>query len=242
MSDIEPKPVQNVDSAVLKTRDMDIRIAKKIASIFIDNSSGYFVLTGSYSIEALTCTNITHNDIDANVFTTDISDSIANTALILQGSNYADYKLIKQTESRLEYSISTTAGERKLELQFVKITSIVTGSYGMEYVLDNCDNPTARVPTTIGILVDSLGDEYPFKVKTLPYAIATWALRISGIAIHQKRAVVKTDVDHLACLLSTPYKRDDVIDAMSHHPQMPNNCSAEQILSQVINSCNNSGS
>ena len=54
-------------------RDTDIRIASELSeSIETDNDNDFFVLTGSYSIDALTGADIKHNDIDANIFTKDL--------------------------------------------------------------------------------------------------------------------------------------------------------------------------
>lgn len=213
----------DVDPTAISQRDIDIRVATEIALVFNNNPDDYFILTGSYSIEALTHRKVSHNDIDANIFTTEIPRALAETSLKLY-----TLKLIKQTDSRLEYLIYTPA-PRKLELQFVKIVDIIGDMPNTEFALAD----KGKVPITSEILKDSSGTEFSFPVKTLSYAIATWALRISNIASLQKREIRMTDINHFVFLLSTPHETADVITAITNHPQMPDNYTAEQVLSQT---------
>ena len=57
-------------------------------------------------------------------------------------------------------------------------------------------------------------------MKTLDYAIATWAIRISGIINVQKRPVRQTDIDHFVFLYSQPHSTDMLYKTMLNHPQM----------------------
>ena len=63
-------------------RDTDIQIASEVSAL-VGTECDFFVLTGSYSIDALTGADVKHNDIDANVFTTDIPTALGRTAALL---------------------------------------------------------------------------------------------------------------------------------------------------------------
>jgi hypothetical protein len=64
-------------------RDTDIRIASEL-SRSIETNDDFFVLTGSYSIDALTGADVKHNDIDANIFTIDLPVALGRVATLLQ--------------------------------------------------------------------------------------------------------------------------------------------------------------
>lgn len=219
----------------IEQRDNDIHIAAKVRSAIDNDSDDYFILTGSYSIEALTHGEIRHNDIDANIFTTNIHRSLGRTASLMNILElYDGAALTEQTDSRLEYLITNRAIQQKLELQFVEFTDISEKDPSLKFILDNDATRPNEVPTVIKTLEDSSGMEHAFRVKSLPYAIATWALRISGVASSQKRAVRGTDIDHFAFLLSSPHDKADVITSMNHHSQMPSGYAAEEVLSRAM--------
>jgi len=178
--------------------------------------------TGSYSIDLLTGAEVKHNDIDANVFTDNIQESIRRVALLL-GSHECLTKTL-HTDSRLEYKYANGDRISELELQFLEYEDAIERSNRTDFILPSKDSerlvivPTVFRSANIAITSDKA---YLFQVKSLGFAIATWALRISGVALNQKRQVRQTDIDHFTYLVNTPYDIDDVNLSIEHHPQMP---------------------
>jgi len=103
----------------------------------------------------------------------------------------------------------------------------------LEFVLKPDEGKCARVPTVTFPLLDSYGRENLFRIKSLPYAIATWAIRISGFAKNQKRSIEDRDLNHLRLLLNAGYDEEEVIRAINNHPQAPNGLSANYILDKA---------
>ena len=222
-------------------RDTDIHTTSKIASLFEGHSTDYFVLTGSYSIEALTQRDVSHNDIDANVFTPSIPDALARTSFMLHRHEITDKAIEAKSSNRLEYILSDSGVEQQLEIQFVEISGVRANSEGFDFLLPCSTENLVVVPTVKASLTDSTDKEHVFRVKSLPFAIATWALRISGIAQAQKRKVRQTDIDHFAFLSEAPHDIQAVLDAIKYHPQMPKDipCNPEEVLkkaAKVVNS------
>lgn len=217
-------------------RDVDIRIATLADNVFKPENGDHFVLTGSYSIEALTGhSDVTHNDIDANVFTTEVSGARSQALRDVGRICYNGFpELIRRANTRLDYEWPHgTESARKLELQFIAASDMRQEGNDTTFILGNDNNREILVPTTMRTLQDSTGRESSFRVKTLPYAVATWALRISGIALNQKRMVRDTDIAHFAFLLSTDYDETAILHAVKHHPQMPDGYTAGDILSRA---------
>lgn len=65
--------------------------------------------------------------------------------------------------------------------------------------------------------------------------IATWAIRISGLALQPKRPVRDSDLLHFRLLLNSGYNQDDVIRAVQRHPQMPHNIIGEDAIDMALN-------
>jgi hypothetical protein len=193
-----------------------------------------FILTGSYSIDLLTNADVTHNDVDANIFTGNIRESVGRVALILE--SYEKLTKILHTDKRLEYQYTDGERSSEIELQFVQYADAVECSDGVDFILPSRDAdrevivPTVFRRTSIGA---ADGETYQFQVKTLEFAIATWALRISGVALSQKRKVRQTDIDHFAHLLNTEHTTDGVIFSIEHHPQMPQLTEPTHVLSRA---------
>lgn len=218
-----------MSTATPNQRDVDIRIASSMDT-YVKNKDDFLVLTGSYSIDALTGADVSHNDIDSNVFTTDIPAAMGRIATMLE-LHKPSMELVKQTDSRLEYLHPHQHGSTPVEMQFIQYDSTsqrIDG--GVDFILPSEGGHHVIVPTVEAELSETDGHEHKFLVKTLPFAIATWALRISGVALSQKRAVRESDVRHFAFLASMPYDRAEVVDAMRHHPQMPSGCDAYEVL------------
>jgi hypothetical protein len=232
---------RRVDPSYDTERDTDLNAARRARDVVEAEQDDFLILTGSYSIEALTNGNISHNDVDTNVFTKNVPRAIARVGLqlstpdILPGSSP-----IKGTRAdRLEYDIQGPASDnRKLELQFVEIEDVDEHEDGADFWLPSRDGREIVVPTVNHTLQRDNGESLNFRVKTLPFTIATWALRISGVAEAQKRAVRQTDIDHFAFLANSPHETDEVVEAMQRHPQMPADHSAHDALEIALRKAN----
>lgn len=98
-------------------RDIDIQIASELSES-IETNDDFFVLTGSYSIDALTGANVKHNDIDANIFTKDLPMALGRVVTLLQ-TRTDGIQLTRQKNNRLEYLASHRYGSTQVEMQFV---------------------------------------------------------------------------------------------------------------------------
>lgn len=211
-------------------RDLDLSLASSVKNCLMPNNGDFLVLTGSYSIEAVTnAPSISHNDIDMNVFTDNVDKSQASA---IQKINGLGLSPINQSQSRLEYE----RGGSLVELEFVLYHEISQGEEGPTFKLPNENGHEVFVPTTQATLLDTNGGSHDFYVKTLSFALATWALRISGVVEAQKRAVRQSDEDHFKVLLQAPHDRRLVLEAITQHPQMPANfaCSADTVLDMAL--------
>lgn len=209
-------------------RDIDIQIASNISAL-VKTERDFFVLTGSYSIDALTGADVKHNDIDSNVFTTDISTALGRTAALLQ-TCASEAKLTKQTDNRLEYQYPHQYGSTQVEMQFVRYQNFLEDSDGISFVLPSIGSREVIVPTVQAKLRETNQHEHAFSVKSLPFAVGTWALRISGVALDQKRLVRESDIRHFAFLAAMPHDRAATLNAIQHHPQMPDSYDAADVL------------
>ena len=86
-----------------KEKDSDIHLLANISKKISRVNGIKFVLTGSYAIEALTGQETYHEDIDANILTDDINDSLPKVANKI--SHMSGLKVYKQTQNRLEYDV-----------------------------------------------------------------------------------------------------------------------------------------
>jgi len=166
-----------------------------------------------------------------DIFTPNLSTDITKVASMLEEITVPGTKLrmFKQTEDRLEYDIlPEQADSRRLEIQFVETLEAVEST--TEFRLKS----GGVIPTILAPLKNSKGQEFSLRVKSLPYSIATWVIRVSGVAENPKREVKESDLGHLRLLLSGVFQEEDVLAAMSHHPQMPNNMSESEIFSQAM--------
>lgn len=209
-------------------RDIDIQTASKIAAL-TQSENDFFVLTGSYSIDALTGADVKHNDIDSNIFTPDMPTSIGRIATLMQ-ARIASMELTRQTDSRLEYLLPHRYGQTQVEMQFVEYGDLEQGDDRLIFTLPHERSHVVTVPTVKASLREANNREHIFLVKSLPFSIGTWALRIAGVALDQKREVRESDIRHFAFLAAMPHGRTETIDAIHHHPQMPDGYSADDVL------------
>ena len=216
-------------------RDSDIQILLSANSAFESIPGSHFVLTGSYAVETLTGVTVNHNDMDANVLTDNLKRDLPLAVSALAGKK--NFVPFRRTGTRLEYDVlsqSLPLAPRRLELQFIEVVGLVKIGDKLEFFLKPDDNGKyARVPTVTFPLLDSYGRENLFRIKSLPYAIATWAIRISGFAKNQKRSIEDRDLNHLRLLLNAGYDEEEVIRAINNHPQAPNGLSANYILDKA---------
>ena len=219
----------------LSSRKADLHIAADVADQINAFQGDHFILTGSYSSDLLTGAEVKHNDIDANVFTDSIQESIGRVALFL-GSSKCLTKIL-HTDNRLDYSYVDGDRTRELELQFVQYTDAIEYSDRTDFILHSQETDRSVIVPTVFRRADiaRTSDEYYlFQVKSLEFAIATWALRISGLALNQKRQVRQTDIDHFAYLVDTPHNNDGVNSSIEHHPQMPQSIDPSFVLSRAL--------
>jgi hypothetical protein len=203
-------------------RDSSITAARTIKQCIDEQTPHTLVLTGSYSIDALTGGDVAHNDIDTNIFFYAEDDGVVDDIAGLLGSNLPINKILKQTTDRLEYEIITDSGLEIAEFQFISYDAHIAKKGLEKFILSgkNEIGHNIEVPVTEASLIDSQGKPEAFRVKTLDYAIATWAIRISGIINVQKRPVRQTDIDHFVFLYSQPHSTDMLYKTMLNHPQM----------------------
>ena len=219
----------------LSSRKADLHLAADVAEQINAFEGDNFILTGSYSIDLLTGAEVKHNDIDANVFTDNKQESIGRAALLL-GSHKSLTKIL-HTDSRLEYNYVDGDRIRELELQFVEYTDVVERSDRTDFILQSQETDRSVIVPTVFRSVDiarTSDESYLFQVKSIEFAIATWALRISGVALSQKRQVRQTDIDHFMYLIDTPHDNDGVNFSIEHHPQMPQSIDPSLVFSRAL--------
>lgn len=226
---------KEMSGLIVSERDFDIHTLSGISSAIENLSGTYFILTGSYAIEALTGSSLSHNDLDANVFTKNLERVVPSVVELFD--KQSEMVLHKKTNDRLEYDVISGANfdsPRRLELQFVELVN-VSEDQTLEFTLKSeGENSFNKVPTIVVPLIDSKGKEEFFRVKSLPYAVATWVIRISNLAQSPKRQVRDSDLEHLRMLLAGEYDLSDVLSIMRSHPQMPRDVAGDWIFEQAL--------
>jgi len=213
-------------------KDFDIHTLTDVGIIVDEIPGSNFVVTGSYAVEALTGVPLSHNDMDSNVFTKNMWRDLPQIATQL--GEQENFVLFTRTVDRLEYDVrnkSDLVTPRRLEIQFVEIADVIRED-SFKFVLRGSKH---SVPTVKAPLIDSTGQESFLLVKSLPYQIATWAIRISGVAENPKREVRDTDLDHLRLLLTGDFTQEDIISIMNRHPQMPKDGDPNKTLTAALN-------
>ena len=220
-------------------RDLDIKTLDSIRSLVESDPGLHFVLTGSWAVEALTGQMVKHYDLDANVFTAGLEKgkSGIETGLGKIQIVGVQVSLSGKTNNRLEYDLiySNDGSQRRLELQFIELSNLLPLDDDQKvYKLERGSDQPIEVPTVIARLVDSKGSGYEFRVKSLSYQVASWALRISGLATDPKRELRESDFEHLRLLLSGGCSKEDVISTMSKHPQMPRGLNEDSVFQRAL--------
>jgi hypothetical protein len=203
----------------------DLLIINNAREIVERGSASDLVVTGSHAVAMITGLEIPHNDIDVNVLTRNKNQAIAT--LLSNFKKDKDKTLLKKTPDRLEYRVMTDmCGPRIFEAQFVSYVDIHEIDDTQSYSWFQ-DDRMIIVPTKIHRYRNGI-----YRAKTLEYLIASWALRISGYALNQKRAVRETDLLQFNLLLSSrDFSESEVFSAMRYHPQNPENVAGETIFS-----------
>jgi len=210
----------------------DLQILARVRELIDDPSLGrFFVVTGSHAVQLLTGERLYHNDLDANVFVKSGEALEQVAALMILTDNFV---LWKKADDRLEYDVSSVGSgcPRRTELQFIGIDNFVVGEGLGSYIFvvgTNSKGEDAIIPTTVISM-----NGFTFRVKTLPYLIATWSIRISGLALNSKRAVKDSDIEHLRLLLRHGYDYEEILSIMRHHPQVPKNYSEEEVFQKAL--------
>lgn len=219
----------------VEQRDSDIHTLAAVNKVLSQSRKMRFLISGSYALEALTQAPIDHGDMDTNIFTPDIPEAkVIAQALLSQPILPLGLLLpYKQTPDRLEYDVKATnqvVDYRRLEIHLVEALQ-GPEEHSDTYVLtDSKNHKVSQVNLVDAGLRDSLGHEYLFKVKSLAYSLATWALRISGVVKNQLRPVRDTDLESFSLLLTQDFSLAEVNLAMVHHPQMPENTRPEEVF------------
>ena len=217
----------NVD----QLKDLDLNTLSTFGSVIDLEPDMKLIVTGSYATEALTEVSAEHEDMDTNIFCLDIEQQKNKVASLIEELSIPNVSitLFREKEDRLAYDIQTGQHEpRRLEIQFVEVTEIDEDSDSFQL------KSGGIVPTSIMLIKDSKGEESKFRVKSLPYAIATWVIRTSGVAENAKRPVRESDYTQLMQLLSRNYSDDEVFMLMAQHPQMPAEMSAETVFTELM--------
>lgn len=220
-------------------RDLDIKTLSSVGSLVESYPDSHFVLTGSWAVEALTGQSVKHNDLDANVFTAGLKKNKTSIERGLVKIEIAggQLRLFRETDDILEYDLiyKNDGRQIRLELQFIELSNVLPSDGDQKvFKLGKGSDEAIEVPTVIANLLDSKGNDYEFRVKSLSYQVASWALRISGFALDPKRDLRGSDFKHLKLLLSRGYRKEDVISAMSKHPQMPEGLSEDSVFQRAL--------
>lgn len=224
-----------------RIRDLDIYALSVVGGIIDSFPGACFVLTGSYAIEALVGSLEFHNDLDTNVFVEDLERDLPRIGRLIEERQYQGIQIspvVAKTTDRLEYDIVSKVSKdspRRLELQFFEAVPVSTEN-GIEFSLVKKEEGTVyRIPTIIAPLKDSTGRETLFRIKSLSYAIATWAIRISGLALNPKRLVRRSDIERFKLLLDQKYPYEEVLRAIKEHPQRPGETEESFVFEQALN-------
>lgn len=210
-------------------RDLDIKVLFAVRNKVETYTGVHFILTGSYSIEALTGSSVFHNDMDANVFVRDLEQTQSSMATSLSSLSFLSRKAVRP--SYLEYDVTHAEGPaRLLELNLLAVEQLTPDIFQLKKPSDRI----VEIPTEVRTLTLLSGEEIPFRVKSLSYAIASWALRLSGLLTTQKRPVRKSDLDHFRKLLQQNYEYKNVLGIMSKHPQMEDHLEIEDVFNNAL--------
>ena len=219
---------------LIRKRDFDLDLLARMSPA-VDQLPQLtnLIVTGSYAIEALTGSSVGHGDIDTNIFTKNIGVTLPQIAsLLAQRDGIALYK---RCDNRLEYDVSYEGSlSTRLEIQFVEFARKEKRGNLERFVLIDEDGNDSIVPIARITMFNSADKKLLLRVKSLPYAVATWVIRVSGIAKAPKRQVTERDWGHLRLLVANCTEQEEILTAMDYHPQMPKGVLATEILRRVM--------
>ncbi len=190
------KNIFTIDNA----HDIDLYILSKIRTLIEISCNALFVLTGSYALEALTGDDLIHEDIDSNILCVDIPKSMELVSKHIFDTFPKEAFLMVRTADRLEYNLDF-GKIRTLEMQFVKMKEPFLLQKTVNFMILAKNSDWVELPTVFEPLYSSFGEKSYFRVKSLPYSIATWAIRISGNAANPKRQIKQKDLIGFKLLL-----------------------------------------
>ena len=203
----------------IETRGVDIALLAHLRDVATLVPNAHFLVTGSLAVEALTQKPRPHVDLDINVFVPSVTPAKDAYAALLthKPTPVGPLAVYKTSPDRLEYD---TSYGRRLELRFIKASHISGEGSDKTFQIFEY-NRYSLVPTTMANLLDEAHGLVPFRVKSLAYALATWALRISGHARNPLRAIRDSDREVLGTLMQVEHGDAEVVRAMAAHPQAP---------------------
>jgi hypothetical protein len=221
-------------------RDHDIHTLAAVNNIFSRFKNMRFLVSGSYAIEALTHAPIDHGDMDTNIFTPNLPNTKIVAIALLDNILLSTGILqpYKQISDRLEYDVITTIKSeipRKLEIHLIEALAESATQSDTFILTTSKSHKISQVNLVDVSLKDSTGKGHFFKVKSLAYSLATWAIRISGLAKNQLRPVRDSDLECFELLLSQEFSSEEVSFAIEHHPQVPENAKSEEIFQVAKN-------
>jgi len=210
------------------------------------------IVTGSHAMALLTGADIAHNDIDTNVYGYGSPENIipkisASFLLSITGFGIKVTE-VPQTGNKLYYDLyylkhdDDKSTVRRLEICVFEITEREIKSDGKGIIYKIVSNgEMVQVPTDISS-IKSNNYIYSFRVKSLPYSIATWAIRCSGCAENQRRILLDRDLQHLSLLLKAGNNIDlqKIYQVMVTHPQFPPGVLAETVYLRALETLANS--
>lgn len=228
-----------VNEKLVHQRDTDLHVLHTVSNIIDSHAGMRFIVTGSYSIEALTGQVATHNDIDGNVFTHRLGEAWSVVrGLDCRRIGSLSLQLVQEKSDGLNFVLAPEIGQgsaRDLEFRFIETVKPSQDDLQIFRLINRSGEELFEVPTETALLKDSHGREYWFRVKALSYAIATWAIRLSGVLPNQRRPVRDTDFEHFGILLRQQYQQDEVIRAIKYHPQMVDGISEIEVYNMALN-------
>jgi len=211
-------------------KNEDIRVLCDLNEAINRIPGSTFILTGSYGIEAVTGISIFfHNDIDTNVFVPNLPCGLEKIKSLLDKT--PQFSLLKATDERLEYQ--TGSRNRRVEMKLMEIVGERKEMNEVVFIVRNGEG-VFEVPITIGVIMDTLDNRYKFRVKTLDFQVATWALRVSGMATSPQREVRVSDLENFKVLLAGHYNIERVYRFIQNHPQNRNRFPGNVIFARAL--------
>src|SRR3989344_4472041 len=156
-------------------RDCDIHTLSALSTKLDGVDGMFFVLTGSYAVEALTQHPFSHGDMDSNIFTTDIPAAKRQVAKIVGEVVLPEglLKTYREVENSLWYMVNpndSSVKAKRLELQFVEFSGL-SRDLPVVFNLKGSQGNSFRVPTMTISLIDSSNRSFDFRCKSLAYVI-----------------------------------------------------------------------